>query len=62
MSWLINHQSCDHVETSQLIANQLTGFYMTATLAFNELSKSYLAKYLIEYLGFFEFPVQNTVK
>ena len=32
-------QSCHHIETSQLIysANQLTGFYMMATLAFNEL-------------------------
>ena len=31
--------SCHHIETSQLIcrANQLTGFYMMATLAFNEL-------------------------
>ena len=30
---------CDHIETSQLIcrANELTGFYMMATLAFNEL-------------------------
>ena len=29
-----------HIETSQLIcsANQLAGFYMMATLAFNELS------------------------
>ena len=33
------HQSCDHIETSQLtrIANQLTGFYMIATLTLNEL-------------------------
>ena len=32
-------QSCHHIETSQLIpkANQLTGFYMMATLALNEL-------------------------
>ena len=32
-------QSCYHIEISQLIcsANQLTGFYMIATLAFNEL-------------------------
>ena len=32
-------QSCHHIETSQLVcrANQLTGFYMMATLAFNEL-------------------------
>ena len=30
---------CAHIETSQLIcfANQLTGFYMRAKLAFNEL-------------------------
>ena len=37
---LIKLQSCHHIETIQLIfrANQLTGFYMMATLAFNELS------------------------
>ena len=31
----------DHIETRQLICrpNQLTGFYMMVTLAFNELSK-----------------------
>ena len=31
--------SCRHIETSQFIdsANQLTGFYMMTTLAFNEL-------------------------
>ena len=36
---LIKRQSCNHIETSQLVcsANQLTGFYMMATLAFNEL-------------------------
>ena len=36
---LIKRQSCHDVETSQLIcsANQLTGFFMIATLAFNEL-------------------------
>ena len=35
----IKRQHCYHIETSQLIsrANQLTGFYMMATLAFNEL-------------------------
>ena len=35
----IKCQSCHHIETSQLIcrASQLTGFYMMATLAFNEL-------------------------
>ena len=34
------HQSCNHIKISQLIrrANQLAGFYMLATLAFNELS------------------------
>ena len=33
-------QSCHHIETSQLIcrANQLTGFYMMVTYAFNELT------------------------
>ena len=36
---LIKRQSCHHMETSQLIyrANQLTGFYMMATLVFNGL-------------------------
>ena len=35
----IKCQCCPHIETSQLIckANQLTGFYMRATLAFNGL-------------------------
>ena len=42
MTWyyqLIKRQICYHKETSQLIcsANQLTGFYMIASLAFNEL-------------------------
>ena len=34
------HQSCHHIETSNLIcsANQLIGFYMMATLVFNELN------------------------
>ena len=33
------YQCCPHIETSQLIctANQLTGFYMRATLALNGL-------------------------
>ena len=37
--YLIKSQSCHHIETSQLIytANQSTGFYITATSAFNEL-------------------------
>ena len=37
----IKCQCCPHIETSQLIykANQLTGFYMKATLAFNGLEK-----------------------
>ena len=36
------HQSCYHIETSQLIckANQLTGFYMIVNLAFSELIAS----------------------
>ena len=40
----INCQCCPHIETGQLIyyANQLTGFYMRATLAFSGL------KYLIK--------------
>ena len=38
---LIKRQSCYHADTNQLIcsASQLTGFYMMATLAFNELNK-----------------------
>ena len=37
----MKRQSCHHVETIQLIcfANQFTGFYMIATLAFNELTQ-----------------------
>ena len=37
---MIKCQCCHHIETSQLtcIANQLTGFYMRATLAFKGLS------------------------
>ena len=40
--WSSMHESCHHIETSQLIckANQLTGFYMMATLPFNELSNT----------------------
>ena len=40
---LIKCQNCHYVETTQLIcfANQLTGLYMMATLAFNELMHSY---------------------
>ena len=39
----IKCQFCPHIETSQLIciANQLTGFYMRATLALNELNLFY---------------------
>ena len=38
--YLVKNQSCHYIETSQLIcrANQLTVFYMIATLSFNELS------------------------
>ena len=38
-SKLTKRQSCDHIETSYLIysLNRLTGFYMIATSAFNEL-------------------------
>ena len=43
---LVKRQSCHHIETSQLIcsANQLTGFYMIAILAFNELNPTNLLK------------------
>ena len=39
VSLTLKRQSCHHIETSQLVcrANQLTGFYMVSTLAFNEL-------------------------
>ena len=39
---LIKHQSCHHLETSQLTcsANQLTGFYTMTTLEYNELRKN----------------------
>ena len=38
--WLIKSQNWHHTDTSQLIcrANQWSGFYMKATLAFNELT------------------------
>ena len=41
LSELIKYQCCPHIETSQFIccANQLTDFYMRATLALNGLSK-----------------------
>ena len=44
----LKRQSYRHIETSQLIcrANQLTGFYMMATLAFNELIRLILEKKL----------------
>ena len=37
----MKRQSCHHIDTNQLICfpNQLTGFYMIATLAFYELMK-----------------------
>ena len=37
---LMKRENCHHMETTQLIypANKLTGFYMMATLAFNELT------------------------
>ena len=37
----VKRQSCHHIETSQLTCteNQLTGFYMIATYALNELSE-----------------------
>ena len=39
LSELVNSQSCRQIEAIKLIfsANQLTGFYMMATKAFNEL-------------------------
>ena len=38
--YLIKRQSCRHIKTSNLIssANQLTGFYIKATVVFNELN------------------------
>ena len=46
LNWIIKHQSCHHIETSQLICriNQLTGFYRMATLGFNELKQFSLVK------------------
>ena len=45
----LNAKSCHHIEPSQLIcsASQLTGFYMMATLAFNELTKLFFLNYFI---------------
>ena len=46
---LIKRQSCHHMETSQLIyrANQLTGFYMMATLVFNGLNIQVIGPQLV---------------
>ena len=50
-SKVIKRQSCHHIENSQLICseNQLTGFYMITTLAFNE-SKS-TSQYFVEIIS-----------
>ena len=42
----MKRQNCHHIETSQLICsgNQLTGFYMMVTLAFNVLVKNFVAQ------------------
>ena len=44
---LIKRKNCHHIETSQLICspNQLTGFYMIATMAFNDLIFLVLSQY-----------------
>ena len=48
--WLliIKHQSCHHIEITICKANQVTGFYMMATLPFNELIKHCLCWIKIE--------------
>ena len=50
-------QCCPHIETSQLICtgNQLTGFYMRATLAFNGLILNMLlvSLQILPYVFFF---------
>ena len=45
----INCWCCPYIETSQLIcrANQLTGFYMTVTVVFNELTSQNSRKYIL---------------
>ena len=42
----IKCQCCPHIEISQLIctANQLNGFYMSATLAFNGLKEGHVQR------------------
>ena len=64
--YLINRQSCHHIETSHLIcyANQLTSFYMMATLAVNELiTRSALSIFLVVWDLFMfrilEFQIQS---
>ena len=44
----IKCRCCPHIETSQLIytANQLTGFYMKATLTFNGLNDKFLGSHI----------------
>ena len=49
--YFIKGQSCHHIETSQFIlkANQITGFYMIPTWAFNESIKiGFECKYILE--------------
>ena len=51
LSWTKVVLSCHHIETSLFIsrANQLTGFYMMTTLAFNELIRN---KETVSLVGF----------
>ena len=57
----IKPQSCHHTETSQLIcsANQLTGFYMMATSAFNELKRFYMMCFLLDTLHYCSIQVSD---
>ena len=52
---------CPHIKTSQLIsrANQLTGFYMRATLAFNGLNSTFPFNYLIRFIKLFVFKTYS---
>ena len=51
----MKYQCCPHIETIQFICcgNQLTGFYMRATLAFNGLKSN--KKYIFEKKNIFQF-------
>ena len=55
---------CPHIEACQLIfrANQLTGFYMSATLAFNGLQRGKFGIIMSEWIVKHHIPPQRSTK